>query len=117
MFLNKIKAMYSLLTGGVTGLIKYSLTAFNTKVLGKIKDKESAAKYLKDAKATYAFVGALIVNHADDLTPAKKAAADATLAAMQEFTNALEDFEVNKKEFDRITDKIKACIDAWKAAK
>lgn len=117
MFISKIKAMYSLLTGGVTGLLKYGLSAFNEKVLGKITDKESAAKYLKDVKAGYAFIGSVIVNHADDLSPAKKAAADATLAAMQELTGALEDFEVDQDELTRIVAKINACIDAWKAAK
>ena len=117
MNISKIKALYALLTDGITGIIKYVLKAINTQVLGKIKDKETASKYLKDAQATYALVRTILDNHADDITAEKKKRGEAILAAIEEFTKALEDFKVEETELDEIIAKINTAIDAFKKTK
>ena len=115
--MSKLKAGLALLTGGVAGLIKYAIAWFNEKVLAKIRNKETAAKYLRDIQAFNVFLGVVIENHGDDLTPGKKVALEDTLAATNELAKALEDFKVDETELDAIVDKITAAIDAWKKAK
>ena len=89
---SKIKAALSLLTGGLSGLIKYVLKVFNEQVLGKIPNKETGAKYLRDAQAIYSFLQSVIENHSDDLSEDRKVKLKAVLAAIEELTKALEDF-------------------------
>lgn len=117
MNISKIKGMFALLTGGLAGLIKYVLDAFNTQVLGKIPNKETGIKYVKDAQALSAFVGAILANHSEDLSEKRKAVLEAILAAVDELAKSLEDFQVNQEELDAIIDKVQAAIDAWKKAK
>jgi len=117
MNISKIVALYALLTDGVTGIVKYVLKAINTQVLGKIKDKETASKYLKDAQATYTLVRTVLDNHADDISDEKKKRGEAILAAIEEFTKALEDFKVEETELDKIIAKINTAIDAFKKTK
>lgn len=117
MNISKIKAVLAILTGGLAGIIKYVLDAFNTQVLAKIPNKETGLKYLKDAQAVYAFLRAIMENHSDDLSEKRKAALESILAAIEELTKALEDFEVKQEEFDEILIKVNEAIDAWKKAK
>ena len=117
MGISRLKSLLALLTGGIAGLIKYLLGVINTKVFGKIKDKETGLKYLKDAQAAYALVRALLENHAADLSEEKRKRGDAILAAIEELTKALEDFEVNETELDGIIQKVNAAIDSFKKAK
>lgn len=117
MEVNKLKAIYALLTGGVAGLLKYLLNALNTQVLGKIKDKETGLKYLKDAQAAYAFVRSILTNHSKDISEERRNRGETILAAIEELTKALEDFEVNESELDGIIAKVNAAIDSFKKAK
>ena len=117
MKISTIIALYALLTGGVWGVLKYLLNAINTQVLGKIKDKATGLKYLKDVQAVYALVRAILENHANDISQERKISGEAILAALEELTKALEDFEVNETELDGIIAKVNAAIDSFKKAK
>ena len=117
MNIGKIKAALALLTGGLAGLIKYVLKVFNEQVLGKIPNKETGAKYLRDAQATYAFLRAIMENHSADLSEDRKEKLNSILSAIEELTKALEDFEVNETELDGIIKKVSDAIDAFKKAK
>ena len=117
MSISIIKSICALITGGIAGLVKYFLNAFNQQVLGRITNKETGLKYLRDVQAVYALVRSIMENHAADFSDKRKAAGDAILAAIVELTKALEDFEVNETEFDGIIAKVKEAIDAWKKAK
>ena len=117
MNISKIKAALALITGGLAGIIKYVLLVFNEQVLGRIPNKETAAKYLKDARATSAFLHAIMENHSEDLSEDRKGKLNAILAAIEELTKALEDFEVNEVELDEIFKKVSDAIDEFKKAK
>lgn len=117
MNISKIKAALALITGGLAGIIKYVLNVFNEQVLGRIPNKETGAKYLRDAQATYAFLRAIMENHSEDLSEDRKGKLNAILAAIEELTKALEDFEVNEGELDEIFKKVSDAIDAFKKAK
>lgn len=117
MKISKLKAALSLLTGGFAGIIKYVLNVFNEQVLGRIPNKEAGFKYLKDAQAVYAFIGAVMENHSADLSEERKACLSSILSAVGELTKALEDFAINEQELDDIVTKVKDAIDAWKKAK
>lgn len=116
MNISKIKAALALITGGLAGIIKYVLNVFNKQVIGRIPDKETAAKYLKDAQATYAFLRSIMEIHSEDLSEDRKGKLNAILAAIEELTNSLEDFEVNETELDEIFKKVSDAIDAFKKA-
>ena len=117
MKVSKIKAALSLLTGGMTGIIKYVLNVFNEQVLGRIPNKEAGLKYIKDAQAVYAFLRSVIDNHSDDMSSERKECMETILDAIDELTEALEDFEVDANELDEIIKKVTDAIDAWKKAK
>lgn len=117
MHISKIKAALALLTGGLTGVIKYVLKKFNEQVLGKIPNKEVGLKYLRDAQATYAFLNAVIENHSADISEARLGKLKSILAAIEELTRSLEDFEVNETELEGIIKKVYDAIDAFKKAK
>lgn len=117
MQISKLKAICALATGGISGLVKFLLNLFNTQVLARITDKETGLKYLKDIQAVYALVRTLLDNHAGDISDEKKKVGEAILAALEELTKALEDFQVDAEELDVIIDKVNAAIDAWKKAK
>lgn len=117
MRVNKLKSLYALLTGGVTGLLKYLLDALNTQILGKIKNKEDGLKYFKDAQAANALVRAILDNHSGDISEERRKKGEAILAAIEELTKALEDFEINETELDGIIAKVNAAIDSFKKAK
>ena len=114
---SRLKALWIMLTGGVSGILKYGIDLFNTQVLGKISNKEEAVKYVEDAKAVYSLISAILKNHESDLTPDRKASLEAILAAVSELTNAIDDFEMTEDELTAIVGKIKIAIDVWKAAK
>ena len=116
MIFSKLKAAYALLTGGMAGIIKYSLDVFNNQVLGRISNKESAAKYLHDVQAASTFLRAIMENHDEDLSEERKEAFAAILVAIDEFAEALEDFELEQEELDDIIEAVKVAIDAWKTA-
>lgn len=117
MSISKIKAWIALLTGGMAGIVKYVLEAFNKQVLGRITNKETAAKYIKDAQALSAFLGAILENHSADLSENRKAALKSILEAVDKLAVSLEDLQVSQAELDAIIEKVKAAIDAWKKAK
>lgn len=117
MNISKLKAAFSLLTGGISGLIKYILKIFNVQILGKIPNKEVGLKYLRDVQATYAFLRTIIENHSGDLSEDRKEKLNVILIAIEELTKALEDFEVNETELDGIIKKVSDAIDAFKRAK
>ena len=117
MSISTLTSIYALLTGGLAGLVKYLLEVFNKQILGKITDKETGLKYLRDVQSVYALIRSIIENHAADFSEKRKAAGDAILAAIEELTKALDDFEVNETEFDGIIAKVKEAIDSWKKAK
>ena len=117
MIISKLKAAYALLTGGMAGIIKYFLDVFNDQVLGRISNKESAAKYLHDVQAASIFLRAIMENHDEDLSEERKEAFAAILVAIDELAEALEDFELEQKELDEIIEAVKKAIDAWKKAK
>lgn len=117
MTISKLKAILALITGGLAGIIKYVLNVFNKQVIGCIPDKETAAKYLRDAQATYAFLRSIMEIHSEDLSEDRKVKLNAILAAIEELTKALEDFEVNESELDEIFKKVSDAIDAFKKAK
>lgn len=117
MNISKLKAALALLTGGLPGVIKYVLNVFNEQVLGRIPDKETGLKYLKDAQATYAFLRAVMENHTEDLSQEKLNILSSILTAIEELTKALEDFHVNETELDGIIAKVNLAIEAWKKSR
>ena len=117
MKISKLKSIFALLTGGLAGLIKYVLDLFNTQILGRITNKETGLKYIKDVQAFSTFLRVIIENHSDDFSEGHKAALNSILAAVDELSKALEDFEINQDELDAIIEKVKDAIDAWKKAK
>jgi hypothetical protein len=116
MKISKLKSIFVLLTGGLTGLIKYVLDLFNTQILARIPDKETGLKYIKDVQAFSVFLRTVVEIHSDDLSDSRKAALNSILAAVDELAKALEDFEINQDELDAIIEKVKDAIDAWKKA-
>ena len=117
MKISRIKALFSLLTGGIAGIIKYVLNVFNVQVLGRITNKETGLKYVRDIQAAYVFLRTVMGNHSDDLSDARKACLSSILTALEELTKALEDFNVNENELDGIIEKVTDAIDAWKKAR
>ena len=117
MKVSKIKAVWSLLTGGMAGIIKCVLNGFNEQILGRIQNKETALKYLRDIQAVCSLLRAIMENHSADMSAEQKACMESILAALEELTKALEDFEVNETELDEIIKKVTDAIDAWKKAK
>ena len=114
---SKIKAMIALLFGGMSGIVKYVLDAFNSQVLAKLPNKEAGTKYLKDAQAVYSLLRAIMENHADDLSEKRKKSLIKILDAIEELTKALEDFTIEPDELDAIVEKVKDAIDAYKKNK
>ena len=117
MKLSIIKAAYALITGGIPGLIKYALVVFNEQVLSKIPNKEVGLKYMRDAQYAYNLIRDLLKNHYDDISEARRDSLGAILLALEELTNALEDYNVTEMELDSIIKKVSNAIDAWKKAK
>ena len=108
------KAGFALLTGRIVGLLKYFLDVFNTQVLAKLPNKETAGKYMKDAQAFYALLRAIMENHAEDLSDKRRESLKAILAAIEGLTKALEDFQIEADELDMIFEKVKDAIDKFK---
>lgn len=117
MKLSIIKSAYALITGGIPGLIKYALVVFNEQVLSKIPNKEVGLKYMRDAQYVYNLIRDLLKNHYDDISESRRASLGAILLALEELTNALEDYNVTETELDSIIKKVSNAIDAWKKAK
>lgn len=114
MSISKIKAIWSLLTGGIAGISKYFLAVFNDQILSKITDKVTGLKYLHDVQAAYSFLRAIMVNHSEDLSEKRKQCLETILSAIEELTKALEDFKIEEEELDTIIAKIQEAIDAFK---
>ena len=114
MTVSKIKALFALLFGGISGVVKCVLEAFNTQILSKIPNQETGAKYIKDARAVYALLRAIMENHADDLSEKRKESLTKILSAIEELTKALEDFKIEADELDAIVEKVKDAIDTFK---
>lgn len=117
MKISRLKGIFVLLTGGLAGLIKYVLDLFNAQILGRITNKETGLKYIKDVRAFSTFLRVIIENHSDDFSEGRKAILNSILAAVDELAKALEDFEINQDELDAIIEKVKDAIDVWKKAK
>ena len=117
MNISKIKGIFALLTGGLSGFIKYGLDVFNVQVLGRIPNKEMGVKYIMDVQAFSLFLRTVTENHKDDLTEKRREALNAILAATDELAKALEDFKIEESELEKIIAKVKDAIDAFKKAK
>ena len=117
MNISKIKLVITALTGGVAGIIEYLLDLFNDQVLAKIKDKETGLMYLKDVRSLSTCAKEILENHSAQMSEAKTAAGQKTVDALDELAKALEDFKLEPDELDAIVEKVKAAVEAWKAAK
>jgi len=117
MNISKIKAVWKLTTGGVAGLIEYLLDLFNDQVLAKVKDKEEFAAYAEDVAQFVFFLDGVMNRHTKWMSDAKRAAFSATINAVKELADALKDCKFEASELDAVIEKIKAAIEAWKAAK
>ena len=115
--MSKFKAIFALLTGGISGILAYFTNVINTQWLSQIKDKETAIKYLNDARALSVLIRTILANHGDSLSEGKRQAVEAVLAAIDELIKALEDFKVEATETASIIEKIKEAIEAFKKAK
>ena len=113
----KIKIGFAALTGGVAGLVKAALDWFNAEVLAKVKDKETAAKYLADIRDFRTFLCGVFARHTEWMTDAKRRCADRILAAIDALCAALADFSIAPEELDEIIDRVKEAVDAWRKAR
>lgn len=112
MQISKLTALWKLMTGGWAGLAVYILEAVN-KWLATL-DQEKLARAASIVKA--------VANALEILTetflPAKfKAAAKATLDALNTLATALADGKITQEELDANIDAIEAAIFAWKEAR
>lgn len=115
-FFDKIKAGWAFLRGDVISIIEFGVDIVNTQFLSKIPNKEVGVMYLKDVQALTSAVGAILDNHASQMSQEKKVAGDALIDALNELAKALEDFNISPDECTMLVDKIKAAIEAFKAA-
>lgn len=114
---DKIKIGFAAMFGGVAGLVKALLNWFNNKVLSRIKDKETATKYVQDIRDVRFYLCAIFARHTEWMSDERRKAADMTLAAIDALCAALEDWQVTPEELDKLVDAVKAAVDAWKVAK
>lgn len=114
---SKIRGLFALIFGGYEGLIKYAVGIFNDKVLSKIPNKETAAKYLSDAQAVCTLIRVVLANHGDSFTEGRKASLEAILKSIEELSKALEDFSISADEIDSITEMVQEAINVWKKSK
>jgi len=105
------------LCGGISGLIEYACKWFTENVLSKIKDKDEFAAYADDVDQFGNFLEGCFNRHTKWLTEAKRAAANATIAAIRNLAAALRDCEITKDEIDAFVDAVVKAINAWKEAK
>lgn len=111
MEVSKLKALWSLVTGGWTGLATYLLKVINKtlKKLNPEKVKQAAVVVEAVASALKALV---------TLVPDKYQSAVAlTIETVSKLAEALKSGDIDEKELDDEIDAIEATIQAWKEAK
>lgn len=111
MKISKLKALWSLMTGGWTGLATYLLEAINKtlKKLDPAKIKQVAVIVEAVASALKALV---------PLMPDKyQAAVSLTIETVSKLAEALKSGDIDEKELDGEINAIEAAIQAWKDAK
>jgi len=108
MEISKFKALWSLMTGGIAGLIKYILEVINEalKKLDPAKIAQVADVVKNVSNALVALVPLLPAKYQD--------AAKVTIEAINKLSDALKDGNVTEQELNDEIDAIKAAIDAWK---
>ena len=109
---SNVKALWSLVTDGWSGLMKYGLEFVNG--LLKKLDVEKCQKASRIAVNIAAVVSAAIGVFVDEKY---REASNLTVDALKELAVALEDGQVTEEELDRNVKNIEKCIDAWKAVK
>lgn len=111
--IDKIKIGFAAMFGGVAGLIKALLDWFNAKVLAKL-DKETTALVCKDVGTVANCLLTILDNHKAQMSETQIAALTMTVVAVNELATALEDAKIAPEELDKIIDRVKVAIDAWK---
>lgn len=112
MNISKWSALWSLVTGGWSGLIVYILEAVNAwlSTLDKLKLAEAS-------KIVVALDSALKVILGSFLPDRYREAASATITALDALANALADGELTEGELNEQIDLIEACVAAWREVK
>ena len=111
MDISKLGALWSLMTGGWSGLAVYILEAINKWLA--IIDQSKIAQVALVVKSVSNAIDALA-----PLLPAKYAdAVEATTAAVSKLAESLADGKVTKEELDDNIDAVEAAINAWKKVK
>lgn len=108
MKISKLKALWSLVTGGWSGLIVYILEAINN-ALNKL-DPEKISK----VSEVVTHIGNALVALVPLLPSKYQNAADMTIAAISKLAEALKDGAVSEQELNDEIDAVKKAIQAWK---
>lgn len=111
MDISKLGALWSLMTGGWTGLATYILEAVN-KQLKKL-DPTKLAQFAQVTGCVASALRALA-----PLLPEKyRIAVTVTIAAVDDAAKALADGKIEQDELDKVIDAVEAAIVAWKETK
>ena len=109
MEISKIKAVWSFITGGWSGLCQYVLTVVNA-ALAKCDEEKC-----RNAATIAIGVAAVVKTACEVFAPDKyKSAAANTITALEKLAVALEDGKLTKEEISGNIDAISACVEAWK---
>lgn len=100
--------------GGWASIIEYVAKIFTEKVLARC-DSELLKKWSEVFEKFAEFLQFVVDQFITD--EKKKAAADATIAAIKHLAVALKDGELTADEINDELDKVYAAVDAWKAIK
>jgi len=112
MNISKVKALWSLVTGGWAGLATYILDAINGWLATLDASKlAEAAKIVMSVNASLQLI-------LDSFLPEKyKAAAKLTIAALNNLAAALADGKLDDAELDTQIDCVEVAVEAWKEVK
>ena len=109
---SNIKALWSLVTDGWSGLIKYALEFVNA-ALQKF-DAEKLRSASRMAVNIAAVVSAAVGVFVDEKY---RDASNKTVDALKNLAISIEDGELSSEELNANIEAINKCIDAWKAVK
>ena len=109
---SNIKALWSLVTDGWSGLMKYGLEFVNSALQKFDADKLRSASRISVniAAVVSAAVGVFVDEKYRD-------AANKTVEALKDLALSIEDGELSNDELNANIEAINKCIDAWKAVK
>ena len=109
---SNIKALWSLVTDGWSGLMKYVLEFVNMALqkLDGERLKNAAQIAVNVAAVVSAAVGVFVDEKYRD-------AANKTVDALKDLALSIEDGELSSAEMNANIESIKTCVDAWKAVK